>query len=42
MIGYAVKQNGSWRCVDTDRMQLEDDEVFQEIQPEAVPSNEGQ
>lgn len=33
MVGYAVKTDGSWRCVDTDSMGLENDEVFVLEQP---------
>ena len=33
MIGYAVKPDGSWRCIDTESMQLADDEIFQEEMP---------
>ena len=33
MIGYAVKPEGSWRCVDTDAMELEKDETFVLEQP---------
>ena len=33
MIGYAVKEDGSWRCVDTETMPLDADEAFQEENP---------
>ena len=33
MIGYAVKGDGSWRCVDTESMPLDDDETLQEVAP---------
>ena len=36
MIGYAVKPDGSWRCIDIDTMPLEPDEVFQEVQPPII------
>ena len=39
MIGYAVKPDGSWRCIDTDIMRLNDDELFQSEQPPEVLTN---
>ena len=36
MIGYAVKSDGSWRCIDTESMPLNDDETFQEEMPEVT------
>ena len=33
MIGYAVKQHGSWRCIDTESMPLDDGETFQAEKP---------
>ena len=36
MIGYAVKQDGSWRCIDTESMPLNDGETFQEEMPEVT------
>ena len=33
MIGYAVKPDGSWRCVDTETMPLSNDETFHEEEP---------
>ena len=33
MIGYAVKQDGSWRCIDTESMPLDVDETFQTEKP---------
>ena len=36
MIGYAVKSDGSWRCIDIETMPLEPDEVFQEEQPSII------
>lgn len=33
MIGYAVKPDGSWRCIDKESMPLSDDETFQEEMP---------
>lgn len=34
MIGYAVKQDGSWRSIDTESMQLDADETFQTEKPQ--------
>lgn len=42
MTGYAVKQDGSWRCIDTDTMPLAADETFQEMQPEESLINFGE
>lgn len=36
MIWYAVNQNWFWRCIDTETMPLEHDEVFQEEQPSII------
>ena len=33
MVGYAVKSDGSWRCIDTDTMELKNDETLQLEQP---------
>ena len=33
MIGYAVKQDGSWRSIDSETMSLADDETFHVVQP---------
>lgn len=33
MIGYAVKPDGAWRCVDTETMPLDADEEFQSVEP---------
>ena len=36
MIGYAVKPDGSWRCVDTETMPMLDGEEFQAVEPPAT------
>ena len=33
MIGYAVKQDGSWRSIDSETMSLTDGETFQAEKP---------
>ena len=33
MIGYAVKQDGSWRCIDSETMPLTEGETFQTEKP---------
>ena len=36
MIGYAVKADGSWCCIDIDTMPLEPNEVFQDVKPPII------